>query len=503
MRKVLIANRGEIAVRIIRACRALGLATVAVCAEPDRDALYARLADECVPLPGAAAQDTYLHVGRMLEAARRSGADAVHPGYGFLAESPEFATAVRDAGRVWVGPPAAVITRLGDKIEARHLAEASGIPVVPGYDAPEASDAALGEAAARLGFPVMIKAAAGGGGRGMRRVGSPDDLPDALRSARREALAAFGRDALLLERDIDEARHIEVQVLADGAGEVWALGERECSIQRRHQKILEESPSPFITPELRPRLERAAVAVARAAGYVNAGTVEFLVDAERRFYFLEVNTRLQVEHPVTEAVTGLDLVAWQLRIAGGDRLPADGARTHALRGCAIECRVSAEDPAQGFRPTPGPIVTLVEPHAPGVRVDSGLRAGWRVPVEYDPMLSKVIAYGETREAAIARMDDALGRYVILGCRTNLEFLRAIVRHDAFRRGETTTRFLERYLGGWSGDAASPALAVGAVLAVLQPGGGAARRAARGQDGRDTGWDPWDGLGPWRSGVSRE
>ncbi len=263
----------------------------------------------------------------MLDAARRSGADAVHPGYGFLAESPAFADAVRGAGLLWVGPPAEVIARLGDKAEARRLADAHGVPVVPGYDAPEASDDALAQAAARLGFPVMIKAAAGGGGRGMRRVGSPAELPDALRSARREAQAAFGRDALLLERHVDEARHIEVQVLADGAGAVWALGERECSIQRRHQKIIEESPSPFVTPALRTRLEHAAVAVARAAGYVNAGTVEFLVDAEGRLYFLEVNTRLQVEHPVTEAVTGLDLVAWQLRIADGAALPGPRSQT--------------------------------------------------------------------------------------------------------------------------------------------------------------------------------
>ena len=502
MRRVLIANRGEIAVRIIRACRERGIATVAVCAEPDRDALYARLADERVALPGAAARDTYLDIGRLIDAARRSGADAVHPGYGFLAESPGFAEAVAEAGLAWVGPPADVIARLGDKTAARRLAEAQGVPVVPGYDAPDASDAALAEAAVRLGPPLMIKAASGGGGRGMRRVGSLDELPDALRSARREALAAFGRDALLLERDVDDVRHVEVQVLADGAEHVWALGERECSIQRRHQKIVEESPSPFVTPELRARLERAAVAVARAAGYVNVGTVEFLVDPERRFYFLEVNTRLQVEHPVTEAVTGLDLVAWQLRVASGDRLPAPRAEPHAIRGNAIECRVTAEDPAHDFRPTPGPILTLVEPRGPGVRVDSGLRAGWRVPVEYDPMLSKVIARGETREAAIARMDEALAGYVILGCTTNLEYLRAIVRNDAFRRGDTTTRFLERHLAGWSGGAADSVLAAAAVIAVLGAPDGEERRPEADAGGRRRAADPWDDVGPWRLGAPR-
>ncbi|HLJ61633.1 MAG TPA: biotin carboxylase N-terminal domain-containing protein [bacterium] len=509
MRTVLVANRGEIAVRVIGACRELGLRTVAVYADPDRDALYPRLADDRVPLGASDPLDTYLHVGRLLDAARRSGADTVHPGYGFLAESAEFAAAVREAGLVWVGPPADVIARVGDKTEARRLARRAGVPVVAGCDAEETSDADLTAAAGRIGFPLMIKAAAGGGGRGMRRVNEASDLPGALASARREARAAFGRDALLLERHLDEVHHVEVQVLADATGVAMALGERECSVQRRHQKLIEESPSPFVTAELRSQLERAAVAIAETAGYVNAGTVEFLVDADRRWYFLEVNARLQVEHPVTEMVTGVDLVKAQLHLAAGDRLPADGSgrsRAPRARGHAIECRVCAEDAAHGFRPTPGPILALVEPHGPGVRVDSGLRAGWRVPVEYDPMLAKVIAHAATREDAATRMADALGRYVILGCQTNLEFLRAVVRHDAFRDGETTTRFLERHFGAWTGEADGLAAAAAAVLTQVRDAGTAEATAAPGEGGSPAGspgrdWDPWLRVGPWRMGMS--
>jgi len=507
MRKVLIANRGEIAVRIIRACRELDLATVAVFAEPDREALYPRLADERAALGAADPRESYLHVGRLLDAARKTGADAVHPGYGFLAESAEFAAAVLDRGLTWVGPPPEVIARLGDKTEARRLAEAAGVPVVPGHGEPRASDAALVRAARRIGFPVMIKAAGGGGGRGMRRVDAAEELPAALVSARREAQAAFGQDALLLERHLDEARHIEVQVLADAAGALVALGERECSIQRRHQKLIEEAPSPFVGADLRARLERAATTVAAAAGYVNAGTVEFLVDANGQHYFLEVNTRLQVEHPVTELVTGVDLVKAQLRLAAGSRLlGADGilpeGRSYAARGHAIECRVAAEDPAHAYRPSPGPILTLGEPRGPGVRVDSGLRAGWRVPVEYDPMLAKVIVHAETRDGAIARMADALGRYVILGCQTNLEFLRAVVRHEAFGRGETSTRFLERHFAAWAGGPAGLAVATGAVFAVLGAEGTAGTGGAPAPPGeaRAGAWDPWAQLGPWRMGA---
>ncbi len=506
MRTVLVANRGEIAVRIIRACRELGLRTVAVYSEADAGALHPRLADARVALGLADPAESYLHIGRLLDAARAGGADAVHPGYGFLAESAEFAAAVGEAGLTFIGPPPDVIARLGDKRAARRLAAAAGVPVVPGFDDPDAPDERLAEAARRMGFPLLVKASEGGGGRGMRLVEKEAALGPALAASHREAQAAFGSGALLLERYLPEVRHIEVQVLADRQGTVVALGERECSIQRRHQKIIEEAPSPFVTPDLRSRLCAAAVQVAGAAGYVNAGTVEFLVDPDRRWYFLEVNPRLQVEHPVTEATTGVDLVKAQIRIASGEPLDLGAV---APSGHAIECRVLAEDPARDFSPSPGPIWTLDEPFGPGVRVDSGLHSGWHVPVEYDPILSKVIVWDRTRREAIVRMAEALRRYVILGCRTNLAFLIDVIGHAAFERGETTTRFLERHFDGWRPEVPPMALAAAAALEVLEdaplvaavvgrrtggrPGAGAAGAPA----------DPWDTIGSWRQGGGRD
>ncbi len=496
LRKVLIANRGEIAVRIIRACRELGVATVAVYSDADQGSLHTLLADAALPLGRAEPKESYLHIGRLIDAARQSGADAVHPGYGFLAESPAFAAAVRDAGLTFIGPPAEVIARLGDKVEARRLAERAGVAVIPGYADSDATDEALEAAARRLGLPVLIKAAAGGGGRGMRIVEREDELRPALAAARREARGAFGSDALFLEHPLAPARHIEVQILADRAGTVVALGERECSIQRRHQKIIEESPSPFVTSALRARMTSAAEALAHAAGYLNAGTVEFLVDSEGHFYFLEVNTRLQVEHPVTEATTGVDLVKAQIRIASGETLPQGTADAH---GHAIECRIYAEDPSRDFSPTPGLIEVLEEPCGPGIRVDSGVRAGWRVPVAYDPLLAKVVVWDRTRADAISRMDAALGRYVILGCGTNLAFLQDIIRHEAFRRGETTTRFLAHHFPGWRPVAPDLALAVAAALGVLpdERTDHPTRLAGPGAGGAA---DPWDRLGRWRMGM---
>ncbi len=495
---VLAANRGEIAVRIIRACRELGLRAAAVYSDADADALHPRLADVRVPLGPPEPRESYLNIGRLIDAARRAEADAVHPGYGFLAESAEFAAAVRDAGMVWVGPPPEVIAALGDKATARRVAREAGIPEVPGYAEPGASDEALRAAARRLGLPVLIKAAAGGGGLGMRLVEREEALAEALRAARREAAAAFGSGGLLLERYLPEVRHIEVQVLADQHGSVLALGERECSVQRRRQKIVEEAPSPFASPALRARLAHAARAVAAAAGYVSAGTAEFLVDADERFYFLEMNTRLQVEHPVTEATAGVDLVKAQLRIAEGEPLRLEPVEP---RGHAIECRVYAEDPARDFRPSPGVIRLLREPAGPGVRVDSGLREGWQVPVAYDPLLSKVIVWDRTREDAIDRMAEALRRYVILGCRTNLDFLQAIVGHEAFRRGETTTRFVERHFPGWRPGEPLLALAAAGILEALReaaPPAGAAGPA--GPSGARPASDPWETIGPWRMGA---
>ncbi len=493
MRKALIANRGEIAVRIIRACRELGLRTVAVHSDADRDALHVRLADEAVAIGSADPTDSYLNIGRVLDAARATGADAVHPGYGFLAESPEFAAAVAQAGLVFVGPPAEVIARLGDKVAARRLMAGAGVPVVPGYDAPAATDDALAAAGRRLGVPLIVKAAGGGGGRGMRLVEHLEDLRPSLAAARREALAAFGSGDLFLERYLADVRHIEIQVLADGAGTVATLGERECSVQRRHQKLVEEAPSPFATPELRATLSGAAAMAARAAGYVNAGSVEFLVEPSGQCYFLEVNTRLQVEHPVTECVTGIDLVKSQLEIAGGQRIPPDPID---FRGHAVECRVYAEDPSRGYAPSPGLILALEEPVGPGIRVDSGLRVGWRVPAAYDPLLAKVIAWDRTRSGAITRLANALDRYVVLGCGTNVEFLRDVIRHDAFCRGETTTDFLERHFATWQPELPTLALAAAAALEIMgetSPGdaGGPARS------------DPWERLGRWRMGHRGE
>jgi acetyl-CoA carboxylase biotin carboxylase subunit len=499
VRNVLIANRGEIAVRIIRACQELGLLTTAVYSDADRDALHVRLAEQAIPIGRPDPKDSYLNIGRLLDAARTAGADAVHPGYGFLAESPEFAAAVAQAGLVFVGPPAEVIARLGDKVAARRLVADAGVPIVPGYDAPGATDEALVAAGRRLGVPFMIKAAGGGGGRGIRLVERLEELNPTLATARREALAAFGSGDLFLERYLADVRHIEVQVLADREGTVVTLGERECSVQRRHQKLVEEAPSPFATPELRAALSEAAASASRAAGYVNAGSVEFIVAPSGQFYFLEVNTRLQVEHPVTECVTGVDLVKSQLEIAAGAGVPAD---PKDLRGHAVECRVYAEDPSRGFAPSPGLILALEEPVGPGIRVDSGLRPGWQVPAAYDPLLAKVITWDRTRLAAITRMRDALRRYVILGCGTNVQFLRDVIGHEAFRRGQTTTDFLERHFARWQPEVPTLALAAAAVLEVTSDSAVESPWRGRGLDsgGRAT-TDPWERLGRWRIGQT--
>ena len=407
-RKVLIANRGEIAVRVIRACREMGIATVAVYSEADRESLHVLLADEAALLGPPPAAESYLAIDKLIAAARATGADAVHPGYGFLAENAAFAEACAAAQLVWIGPPPAAIRSMGDKMAARRVAMQMKVPVVPGTTEPLADDAEAARVAAEVGYPVMIKAAMGGGGKGMRLVRAPGELPGALRAARSEAGAAFGDAAVYVERYVEEPRHIEIQILADGHGNVVHLGERECSIQRRHQKLIEESPSPFVTPEMRARMGEAACAVAAAVGYVNAGTVEFLVDAERHFYFLEMNTRLQVEHPVTELVTGRDLVKEQLRIAAGDKLGFTQDDVVAT-GWAIECRINAEDPHAGFIPSPGRITSLRPASGPWVRDDSGVYGGYTIPRFYDTLMAKLVVWGPDREAAIARMARALAR----------------------------------------------------------------------------------------------
>jgi acetyl-CoA carboxylase biotin carboxylase subunit len=443
-RKVLIANRGEIAVRIARACRELGVSPVAVYSEADRSALHVRVADEAHLIGPAPSAESYLRADRVVEAALASGAEAIHPGYGFLSESAAFARAVRDAGLTLVGPPPEAMELMGSKTSARRAVRDAGAPVVPGTVDPVADPDEARRVADEIGFPVMLKAAAGGGGKGMRLVRSGDELAAALERAGSEAQAAFGDSAVYVEKAIERPRHIEIQVLADRHGACVYLGERECSLQRRHQKVLEECPATFDDAGLRRRMGEAAVAIARAARYEGAGTIEFLVDADRNFYFLEMNTRLQVEHPVTEMVTGVDLVAAQLRVAAGEPLWLTQEDV-VLRGVAIECRVYAEDPDAGFIPSPGRIASLAEPSGPGVRVDSGVYEGWEVAIHYDPLLAKLVVWAETRERAIARLERALGEYAVGGLRTTLPLFRELCADERFLAGEIDTQFLDRWI----------------------------------------------------------
>ena len=446
---VLVANRGEIAVRIIRTLRAMGIRSVAVYSEADAGALHTRIADVAVPIGPAAAAQSYLSIEAILDAAARTGAQAVHPGYGFLSENAEFARAAESAGIVFIGPPVAAIEAMGDKIRAKQTVVAAGVPVVPGRTEPGMDDDEVAAAAVEVGFPVLLKPSAGGGGKGMRVVRGEAELAEAIAAARREARGSFGDDTLLVERYIGAARHIEVQVLGDTHGTVVHLGERECSLQRRHQKVIEEAPSPLLDPAQRAAMGAAAVEAARSVGYTGAGTVEFIVDAESggrgedlAFFFLEMNTRLQVEHPVTECVTGLDLVELQVRIAAGEPLPF-GQDDVDLDGHAIEARVYAEDPARGFLPQAGTVVDLVEPAGDGVRVDSSLAVGSVVGTDYDPMLAKVIAWGPDRETARARLVGALGQTAVLGVTTNVPFLRALLTDDDVVAGRLDTGLIER------------------------------------------------------------
>jgi 3-methylcrotonyl-CoA carboxylase alpha subunit len=440
-KSVLIANRGEIAVRIMAACQEMGIRSIAVYSEADADALHVRRSDEAYPIGHAPAQESYLNRKAILEVARRSGAEAIHPGYGFLAENAEFAAECADAGIVFIGPPAEAIRLMGSKTAAKRAVQQAGVPVVPGYDGKQRDLRTMRAQAARIGYPVMIKAAAGGGGKGMRVVHSQGELAEALAAAEREADAAFGDESVFLEKLIPAPRHVEFQILADHHGRVVYLGERECSIQRRHQKIIEESPSVALTPELREAMGQAAVAAARSAGYTNAGTCEFLLDADGTFYFLEMNTRLQVEHPVTEMVTGLDLVRLQLTIAAGLPLPVRQEEIN-FRGHAIEARLYAEDPANEYLPSTGRVQFFGPPQAPGIRVDAGVATGDEVSVYYDPMLAKLIVYGANRGSAVERLRWALNHFQVLGVVTNLALLRAISGEADFAAGETTTAYLD-------------------------------------------------------------
>jgi acetyl-CoA carboxylase biotin carboxylase subunit len=447
-RKVLIANRGEIALRVIRACRELGIRTVAVYSEADRESLHVRFADEDVCIGPPPARESYLNIPRILAAAEITGADAIHPGYGFLAENAEFSEICEVSGLTFIGPTPQQIRVMGDKATARRTMRENGVPIVPGTDAIADSDEALAEAR-QIGFPVLIKASAGGGGKGMRVAATPEEFERQFAMARNEAAAAFGDDSVYIEKYLARPRHIEFQILGDSHGRVVHLGERDCSIQRRHQKLIEEAPSPALTPELRHEMGEAAVRGAAAIQYVGAGTIEMLLNEDKSFYFMEMNTRIQVEHPVTEMCTGFDLVKEQVRAAAG--LPLSIPEWEiVLRGHAIECRINAEDPARSFAPSPGTVTTFHLPGGPGVRVDTHVYAGYRVPQHYDSLLAKLIVHGATREEAIARMRRSLAETVIEGVHTTVPFLQAVMDHPDFVAGEVDTKFLERYVAERAG-----------------------------------------------------
>jgi acetyl-CoA carboxylase biotin carboxylase subunit len=473
-KKVLIANRGEIAVRIIRACQELGVASVAVFSQVDRAAMHVTMADEAYGLGPAAASESYLNMDKIIAVAKRCGADGIHPGYGFLSENAGFARRCAEAGIKFIGPSASAMEVMGSKTRARQAMHSAGIPFVPGttkgLSLPEAM-----EMAGTIGFPVMLKAAAGGGGKGMRRVATAAELPSAFETAQSEAQRSFNNGELYLEKFIENPRHIEIQVLGDEHGHVVHLGERECSVQRRHQKVIEEAPSAIVDQELRHHMGQVAVQAAKAAGYANAGTVEFLVDARRNFYFLEMNTRLQVEHPVTEMTTGQDLVHLQLRIAAGEKLPFRQEEI-AIRGHAIECRIYAEDPDNNFFPSPGRIAKLLHPSGPGIREDTGAYEGWVVPLDYDPLLAKLIAYASDRQTAIARMKRALDEYFISGIKTNLSLFRRVLEHPDFAAARIDTGFLDRLFASPDGKSGSDkslkeVAAISAALFALCPPGG--------------------------------
>ena len=497
-KKILVSNRGEIACRIIRACREMGIASLAVYSEADRSGLHVQLADEATCIGPPPAVESYLNMDRIIETARTSGAEAIHPGYGFLAENPEFARRCEGAGIVFIGPNSRALELVGDKIRARQTMEKSGIQIIPGMKHVAADFAEYAAEARKIGYPVMIKASAGGGGKGMRIVCSEEELRPGLESGQREAKAAFGDESVYLEKYIEDPRHVEFQVLADNHGHIVHLFERECSIQRRHQKIVEETPSQALTPELRRRMGETARKVLTVSEYNNAGTVEFLLDRNKKFYFLEVNARLQVEHPVTELTTGVDLVQQQIRIAAGEKLSLK-QEDLAQRGHAIECRIYAEDPSHNFLPSSGKILYFREPTGPGVRHDGGIYSGWEVPIYYDPILAKLIVWAETRDSACARMAAALDDYVILGISTTIPFLKEVISHPRFRDGETTTGFIKNHFENWrenEGPADGLTLALAAAaLDELSP----FRKIEKAAGLKKEVDSPWQTLGRWRIG----
>ncbi|HSL27632.1 MAG TPA: acetyl-CoA carboxylase biotin carboxylase subunit [Anaerolineales bacterium] len=494
LNKIMIANRGEIAIRVMRACRELGIRTVAVYSDADKHALHVQHADEAIHIGPAAPKESYLNVEKLLAAAKQTDADAIHPGYGFLSENAAFAAAAASAGLTFIGPSAESIRAMGDKAESKIRMREAGVPTVPGYEGLESEDD-FKRAADEIGYPVLVKAAAGGGGKGMRVVNQENELSDAIESARREALNAFGDERLLIEKYLAKAHHIEFQVFGDHHGNLVHLFERECSVQRRHQKIIEETPSPLLTPEVREQMGAAAVAAAKAVNYHNAGTVEFIFDPTlSSFYFLEMNTRLQVEHPVTELVTGMDLVHWQIRVAAGEPFPF--TQSHfTQRGHAIECRVYAEDPANGFLPSTGKLLQYMEPRGPGIRLDSGFTAGDEVTHFYDPLLAKLIVHAEDRETAIRRMQAALREFIVHGVVTNIDFLQAVLSHPDFANGRASTRWVETEFN-WMPPAEPPLEAlVAASLAELRA---LSRQPSMLQSNEPDPYSPWKASNGFRN-----
>ncbi|KPJ51252.1 MAG: hypothetical protein AMJ41_00080 [candidate division Zixibacteria bacterium DG_27] len=495
-KKILVANRGEICVRVIRACRDLGIPTVAVYSEADRSALHVQQADEAVCIGPPAPLESYLNIDNIISSAKERGCDAVHPGYGFLAENPEFAKRCEKEGIVFIGPKGETIQLLGNKIESRKLMKRAAVPIIPGMEATSEDMRGFKKAAKKIGYPVLIKASLGGGGKAMKVIGDEKDLESAIESSKREALSAFADDTLYLEKFLDRPRHIEFQILADNYGNTIHLFERECSIQRRHQKIIEEAPSTALNPQLRKKMGEDAIKVAKAAGYSNAGTVEFLLDQEGNYYFLEVNTRVQVEHPVTELTTGVDIVKAQIRIASGEKLwiKPDDLRQ---QGHAIECRIYAEDPEKGFLPSAGKILFMREPFGPGIRNDSGVYSGFMVPVYYDPILSKLLVWAGDRSEVIRRMEIALSDYIILGIKTNVAFLRDIIVHPEFASGGTYTSFLDDHFSEYRGETDRRKFLTEALVAAsLIPTRKVASNAVATKDEFLT---PWQTMGSWSIG----
>ncbi len=496
IKKILIANRGEIAVRIIKACQEMNIKTVAIYSNVDSDAPHVHLADETIDLGDPTPIESYLNIPKIIKIAQETKAQAIHPGYGFLAENPDFAKSCSDVGIKFIGPESNVLALMGDKIEAKKTMEKAGVPVIPGYHGEKQDESSLIKEGKKIGFPLLVKAASGGGGKGMRIVHSEDLLKESIESAKRESKSSFGDDTVFLEKYLDKPRHIEFQILADEHGNIVHLFERECSIQRRHQKIIEETPSPVMNSNLREKMGLAAVSAAKTVGYTNAGTVEFMVDGNLNFYFMEMNTRLQVEHPITEMTTGIDLVKWQIRIASGMKLTIK-QNDLIQRGHAIECRIYAEDPSNGFLPSVGTLEKVVVPTGPNIRDDSGINTGLKVTPYYDPMLAKLVTYSENRQENINKMIWALSRYVVLGVTTNVPFLKKILEHEEFKKGNITTHFIDNYFKDWT--TKKRGLPVDAIiaLAVYDSMHSKAQEIVRYKE--EDPHSPWKHVGRWRVG----